>query len=241
MLLAARRLAKARGEVRGTQFELERDMARYRQSNAVTTLILLVEMALIVFGVQRVVAPTLRNSATGDQLPIDAVQDLTFIPPTQPPITPFQPDISGVQIGATDPSQRIVSTPTLTPTPVGTIRPNAPPIRGCDVPGVNLQVPANGMVVFEPMRVIGVATVENFSAFKFEINGPSTLGNFAPIQTYTQPVPEMGELGQFVPSFYEPGEYQFRLSVFDITGAMKASCTVTIYITEPIPTATPLS
>jgi hypothetical protein len=114
-------------------------------------------------------------------------------------------------------------------------------VRGCDTPNATLQVPANGMVVFEPTRIIGVASIENFSAYKFEINGPSTLGNFAPIQTYTQPVAELGELGQFVPSFYEPGEYQFRLSVFDITGAMKASCTVTIYISEPIPTATPLS
>jgi len=55
-----------------------------------------------------------------------------------------------------------------------------------------------------------------------------------------QPMTEMGELGQFVPSFYEPGTYQFRLIVFDTTNAARASCTVTIYISEPIPTATPL-
>ena len=67
-----------------------------------------------------------------------------------------------------------------------------------------------------------------------------TGGNFAPLEDHTQMVRELSELGQFVPSFYPPGEYQFRLSVFDITNTMGPSCTVNIYLSEPIPTPTPL-
>ena len=49
-----------------------------------------------------------------------------------------------------------------------------------------------------------------------------------------------GQLGQFVPAFYQPGDYQFRLTVFDITTALKAACTVNITISPPIPTLTPI-
>jgi hypothetical protein len=134
----------------------------------------------------------------------------------------------------------VLATPTLTPTPVGTIVPNAPPVIGCGEPGATLQIPANGMRVFEPIRVVGTAFVDDFAFYKFEIAGPATGGNFAPLEDQTQLVGEIGDLGQFVPSFYEPGEYRFRLSVFDITNTMGPSCTVTIYISAPIPSPTPL-
>ena len=52
------------------------------------------------------------------------------------------------------------------------------------------------------------------------------------------PVREEGVLGQFNPSLYETGLYQFRLVVFDITNTLIAACTVNIYLEEPLPTAT---
>jgi hypothetical protein len=134
----------------------------------------------------------------------------------------------------------VIATPTLTPTPVGTLLPNPPPVLGCDTPGATLQVPANGMLVFEPITVIGTANAENFAFYRFELNGPQTLGSFAILRDYTQPVLETGVLGQFVPSFYQPGRYQFRVTVFDITNTLRAACTVNITISEPIPTPTPL-
>ena len=89
-------------------------------------------------------------------------------------------------------------------------------------------------------RVLGTAYMDNFAFYKFEIAGPVTGGSFASLEDHTQLVTEVGVLGQFVPSFYEPGLYQFRLSVFDITNSMGPSCTVNIYISAPIPSATPL-
>jgi hypothetical protein len=90
------------------------------------------------------------------------------------------------------------------------------------------------------VNVIGTAYTENFAFYRFELNGPETFGSFAIIRDYDQPVSTLGELGQFVPSFYQPGDYQFRLTVFDVTNTLKAACTINIRISEPIPTPTPL-
>jgi|FLYN01.1.fsa_nt_gi hypothetical protein len=239
VLLAWRSWMRARREYRSTHFELERQLARYQRANAATTLAVLLELFLIVFGIQRVVAPTIRATASNIPLPGQNIEP-PFITPTPSFNTNAQIDISGVQIGEDDPAQSVLATPTLTPTPVGTIIPNVPTPADCNTEKAFLQVPANGMVVFEPINVMGAATTDNFAFYRFELKGPQTFGNFAQIGDYTQPVASIGELGALLPSVYEPGEYQFRLTVFDITQTLRASCTVTIFISEPIPTPTPL-
>lgn len=240
ILVAWRRYSQTQQELRATHFELERDIYRYKRANALTALIILVEFGLGVLGIQRIVAPTMRDTMDigGVASPIT---DLPFVTPTPgqvvfggPPI-----DVSNVQIGEAEVVQ-VIATPTMTPTPVGTLLPNPPPIAGCDTPNATLQVPANGMLVFEPVNVIGTASIDNFAFYNFEVNGPGTFGSFSVIRSYDRPVAETGVLGQFVPSFYEPGQYQFRVTVFDSTNMLKAACMVNITISEPIPTPTPL-
>ena len=240
IFLTLRRWGRARRELRSTHFELERDLARNERGDATTILILLIEAVLIVVGLQQVVAPTIRSAAGITVAGAQALTDGEFNTPVPVFDQNAQIDASGVNLTPDDPSLRVLATPTLTPTPVGTIVPNAPPAIGCNEPGAVLQVPANGMRVFEPISVVGTAFIDNFAFYKFEIKGPMTGGNFAPLEDHTQMVTELGELGQFVPSFYEPGVYEFRLSVFDITNTLGPSCTVNIYISEPIPTPTPL-
>ncbi len=241
VVVAARSWLRASSAYRGTYFELERDIARYRRGNAFTALVLLIEFGLIIVGIQRVVAPTLReNMRDQPQRQIAVVSDGEFRTPVPPTFSAQVIDPSNVQLGEIDPAQQIQPTPTLTPTPVGTIVPNAPAAQ-CISPEAQLQIPANGMIVFEPIPVVGIATTDNFAFYRFELKGESTSGNFATIGVDgTQPVAQLGALGQFVPSFYAPGEYQFRISVFDTSSAPRASCTVTIYISAPIPTPTPL-
>jgi hypothetical protein len=241
-VLVLRSWSKSNSAYRTTYFELEKEIARYRRGNAFTAMVLLVELALIIVGVQQVVAPTLRTTISNELVPqFSVVNDGDFRTPPPPTFSPSVIDPSNVQLGEIDPAQQIQPTPTLTPTPVGTIVANAPPAQ-CGSPDVQLQIPANGMIVFEPIAVVGMANTENFAFYRFELKGESTSGNFASIGVDgTQPMPQLGELGQFVPSFYTPGEYQFRVSVFDTTSALRGSCTVTIYISEPIPTPTPLS
>jgi hypothetical protein len=236
-----RRYRRIGRDLRATHFELEREIFRYRRTNALTLLILLIEFGLIVVGIQYVVAPAIRQASSNTVVASDLVTDLPFYTPTPAPVqfgnSPI--DASGVQLGEEEINQ-VQATPTLTPTPVGTIVQNPPPISGCDEQEATLQVPANGMVVFEATNVIGTAFTENFAFYRFELSGPATGGSFAPLGEYTQPVMELGALGQFVPTFYEPGDYQFRLTIFDITQTLAAACTVNIVISEPIPTPTPL-
>lgn len=238
LLLGTRRLLRARRYLRATHFELEQELARQAHGDAWTSLLLLLELLLLVLGMLLVVAPTIRQFT--DFTPGQVVTDGQF----QTPVPGFDRDTridaAGVNLTPDDPALRVLATPTLTPTPVGTIVPNAPPVSGCAEAGATLQIPANGMRVFEPVSVTGTAFMDSFAFYRFELRGPSTGGSFAPLGDYTQPVSRQGELGQFVPSFYSPGVYEFRLSVFDIFNAPGPACTVTIYLSEPVPTPTPL-
>ncbi|MEZ4666708.1 MAG: hypothetical protein R3E39_02095 [Anaerolineae bacterium] len=236
-----RRWGRAREDLRATHFEFERDLYRNRSANALTSMILLIQLALVVVGIQQVVAPTIR--ANTDTLDVETIIDPPFNTPTPPPVDLSSPpiDSSGVFIGGSDTSGQIQLTAVPTSTPVGTLLPNPDPVEGCESAEATLQIPANGMLVFSAIRIVGTAYTDNFSSYRFELKGASTFNNFAPLAEYTSPVNEVGDLGQFVPSFYEPGPYQFRLTVFDITNTLKAACTVNITISEPIPTATPLT
>ncbi|GAB4443790.1 MAG: hypothetical protein Kow00120_13290 [Anaerolineae bacterium] len=134
-------------------------------------------------------------------------------------------------------SGEVEATYTPSPTPPGTIIPDAPSPMGCTDPGAVLTLPKNGQVLFEAIVVEGSANVPGFSAYKFEIKGPSTNNAWSVLRTYTNPV-DAGVLGQFDGSAFSPGTYQFRLAVVDTGDATIASCTITIVISEPIPTPT---
>ena len=133
----------------------------------------------------------------------------------------------------------ILLTPTLTPTPVGTIIPNAPAIEGCDSDEALLQVPANGMRVFQPIVVIGQAFTDDFSSAKIEISGPQTNNQYSVVGVIDSQVRSLQAFSQFNPTGYIPGEYEFRLVVFDVANEIAAACKVTIYISELPITATP--
>ena len=126
-----------------------------------------------------------------------------------------------------------------TPTAVGTIIPADPPV-GCDSPEAQLRIPGNGMRVFQPIPVVGTVFTDQFSYASLEISGPSTRGSFQLIDDQPTEVRDSEEFSLFLPAGYEPGEYQFRLMVYDITNTLKASCQVHIYISDPLPTLTPV-
>jgi hypothetical protein len=238
-----RRWGVARQEYRETYFELERGLARSQVADAITWMIVLIEIGLFILGIQRVVAPTIRAQDEQFETLAIAPEDGAFATPTAFVRGDTAIDDSDVRdrIDATDPALAIQITPTLTPTPVGTIVVNPPESIGCETENATMRIPTNGLIVFEPINVIGSANVDNFAFYRFELRGPSTNNQFATLTEYTQPISEEGTLGQFAPAFYEPGEYQFRLNVFDINGDVRATCMVNIIITDPIPTPTPLS
>jgi len=239
-----RRWSSARYAYKSTYFELEREIARQRVGSAATTAVVFVEFIAIIMGVQFMVAPTVRDDermTTIDVQPQGAV-DGVFATPTRPApsgeISQEIIDSAGqVDLGG-EQAVLVFATPTLTPTPVGTILPNAPEPVGCTNDRAFLQIPANGMQVFQPIRVAGTAYTEDFSLFKLEIGRPG--GPFSVLDEEVIPVQELGTLSQFNPAPYPEGEYFFQLMVFDSNAELRESCRVTIYITDPIPTATPI-
>jgi hypothetical protein len=234
-----RKLSISRSEYRATYFELERDISQYQQVSALTAIILLIQASLFVLGIQEVVAPEIRRINQLEAFDLPASEDLAFNTPTPPPIGSGLNFDAPESIGSDDTVQ-IVVTPTLTPTPVGTIIPGAPPIVGCQNERAFLQVPTNGMRVFQPIPVVGTAFTDDFAFWRLEIKGATTLNNFAVIDGQNGEIREINPFSQFVPSAYEPGWYELRLAVFDITATLREVCMVNIYITEPFPTQTPV-
>lgn len=234
------RFSQSQMQARTTFYELERDLARQRQADSLTWLIILCQVVLILLGIQQVVSPYLQSELRiQEQIAVGQVaQDGEFVT-----ATPAPPQAGGIDIQPVPPlgddGAVLLLTPTLTPTPVGTIVPNAPAIEGCNDPRATLQVPANGMRVFQPITVIGTAYTESFALAKIEINGPGTNNTYAVIDDRRQEARTLSPFSQFVPAPYISGAYRFRLTVFDVTDTLVASCMVTIYVSEPPLTATP--
>lgn len=237
--------SNARFDLRSTAFELERDYARTQIANAATVIVLVVQMAVVVLGVQRVVVPQVREDNTVREAALAAVaapvlEDGDFVTPTRPapqnvaPVDPVDPAELGGSV-----NQDIIATPTNTPTLVGTIEPNAPEVRGCETDNANIEIPANGMRVFEVVPVVGTAFVDNFTEYRIEIRGED-ITDFRVVSSHTIPVRERSALAQFDPFPYENGTYQLQVMVFDTTTQLRASCQVTIYITDRPSTSTPV-
>ncbi len=244
IVIALRAVILARRQLQSAQFELEKELARFRVDNAVTAVILLIQLVLAVLAISQVVAPTLRMQPPQTGAPIaQAIEPpfTTAVPGSLLASTPPPDFAQGVEIPGLEDELNLApfATPTLTPTPVGTIVPDVPPAIGCDTPEARMIIPANGMIVFEAINIVGSANTANFAFYRFELNGPETNNVWAKLSEYTVPVVD-GVLGQLIPSQLTPGEYKFRLNVFDITNTPRASCTYTIFISAPIPTATPI-
>lgn len=235
-------MLQAQGQVRATYFELERDLATRRRVSAFATMLIVAEVAIVVLGVQMQVVPFLESERTIEerlQAEREQIRDGVFVTDTPAAAVAQGPDIEpGTPLGGVD-DVGFVATPTPTPTPVGTLVLNPPASEGCTDERAFLQVPANGMRVFYPVTVRGTAFVDDFVEAKLEIRGPETQNQYRTIHRIDQPVRTLGDFSQFVPSRYEPGVYQFRLVVFDLTRELKAACMVNIYISEPPVTATP--
>jgi hypothetical protein len=231
---------QAGGEIQATYFELERDLARRRQVNALTAIVLAVEFAFLVLGVQVQAVPYLETERDLSEIQAQEIlvqEDENFVTDTPQPLTSGGLNLEVPSVF--EEQDIIVLTPTLTPTPVGTIIPNAPSIQGCNDDRAFLEVPTNGMRIFNPTAIRGTAYIDDFSEAKLEISGPSTNGQFVVVDRFNNPVRELSEFSQFLPSIYEEGAYQFRLMVFDLANRLVASCQVTIYISEPPTAATP--
>ncbi len=261
LLMSLRMYIVSRGQLRVAEFELERELARRKEASAITRILGLIEVILAIFATSTVIAPSLAAQPLNPNSPAIAVQPTDSPFYTSTPggngslpgdsgtpgsVLSGQDSIQSLMLTVTaqsrqdpnnsQPQIQITSTPL--PTVVGTINPDAPKAVGCESPQAQLQIPANGQVIFDAITVVGTAYAPNFSQYKFELSGPSTGNNFAPIGGRSSPVQQQGVLGQLSLNSFQPGSYQFRLTVFDNTQTLKASCTVNVQLSERPPTPT---
>lgn len=235
LVLMAYRLQRARRELAVAQFKLEREQAQVRQASAITWGGLLIEGIIAVWAITNVVAPTLRDIRVDDSAsPARGLERfVTSTPAPNPQIA-----LGGGEFQAQGPA--IFATPVPTATPVGTILPDVPGVVGCPRESAWLYIPANGQLLFEVTTVIGTANIPDFAFYRFEIKPDRVGAEFAPIGgDYTVPVVE-GPLGEILPFNFPKGQYRFQLSVFDKTTMQRARCEITIFISDPPPTPTPI-
>jgi hypothetical protein len=119
---------------------------------------------------------------------------------------------------------------------VGTVRPSDQR-EGCEIDHAYIQYPVNGMVVSKYETVRGTANLDDFSKYRFEIKSIGASAFSVISNDSTTPVIE-GPLGAIEPFNLIPGEYRFRLVVFNTNNQMLAHCEITIWIEDLIPTAT---
>lgn len=235
LLLMAIRLQRARRDLAISQFKLEREHAQVRQASAITFGGLLVEFVIAVWAITNVMAPTIRDIRVSDDVQPGRVME-RFV--TSTPSSNSAISLDSGQQESDDVA--LFSTPVPTATSVGTIVPEAPDIVGCPRESAWLHIPGNGQLIFEATTVEGTANIADFAFYRFEIKPAGSGSEFAPIGgDYTVPVVD-GPLGEILPFNFPEDEYRFRLSVFDNTNMLRAVCEITIHISQPPPTPTPI-
>jgi hypothetical protein len=204
LILSGRSLAKARQEMRGSLFGLERETAHRHTSQAVAALSLVVflgvaEMVLIVF-----LAPNMPA--------------LSFlVTPTLNPLTTTTGTIPPGLLATIG-----VTTPLSTPTPQTT---------GC-IPGqIMITSPKPGAIVKGQVQLVGTADIPNFGFFKFEFSpfGSDVWSTIGADRKITQD----SSLGNWDTSEVTPGDYNLRLVVIDNQGNPLPPCIVPLRVASP--------
>ncbi|NDJ85802.1 MAG: hypothetical protein GYB66_07945 [Chloroflexi bacterium] len=225
-----RSLIIAEGELRYAQYGLEKELAERRGGRSLTMVVIMIEILVVVWGVSNVASPAWSEGLPDGTAEAGQRQFMTS--------TPGSGGDFEFQIASPQPTD-VLATAAPPSTPIGTIGPHDPKLK-CDTSRAWIDYPANGMYIFEDIDVIGTASIENFAKYRFEIKGPSS----SEFSVYTQgdrvePVVD-GPLGRISPLDLIPGQYRFRLVVFDTDNNPRAQCEITIWIQDPVPTATPI-
>ena len=190
---------------------------------------------IAVGAISNLMAPTMRDIRLGEDQVSDVEQQafVTSTPAANPPVS-----LGGGDLQEDGPD--IFATPVPTNTPVGTIIPDAPEPVSCPRDSAWFHIPGNGQLIYEATTAIGTANVSNFSFYRFEIKLQGADTQFRKFgDDHTEPMVD-GPLGEIAPLNLPNGEYRLRLTVFDNTEMLRASCEITIYISDPPLTPTPI-
>jgi hypothetical protein len=201
VLFGIQRLVKARAEMRGAAYGLEREIAHRHTRQAISTLVLagflaFAEFFLVVFLVPNIPALSLLVTQTMNPL---------LTPTSTFPLEFVQ------TLGAGTPA----ATPTAAPT-------------GC-IPGqIDIASPKAGEQIQGSIKLKGTATIPNFGFYKYEFS-PLGSGTWAAILASRKPVLD-GDLGNWDTSAIATGDYELRLVVTDNQGNEFPACVIPVRI-----------
>jgi len=237
-LWAVRGVIVARGELNNAQFSLEREHAQELGGRSITLTVLSIEFILLVFFLSTTTYnewETFTNPAAVNT-PVVVSEFATSVPVSGDDALSVPTPIPDGPV--------IIRTQPPSPTPAGTLQP-ADDKLGCQRQQADILIPQNGQVITETEPILGTATIANFGYYRFEIRNIDVGGAFAVIggaqsDNTTPAAGPDSPLGQIIPQNYATGEYRFRLTIFDTSSQIRAFCEITIFISDPIPTPTPI-
>lgn len=244
-------LWRARSILSQAMFGLEREKGRQMQNSALFFIAFFGLTAGAVAYVNIQVKPTLPPELLRPPTPTPNLMATPLASPTpldslpQEQATPTPPLIPTVTLPA-DSEREGAAPPGLTPIPSPTATPDAPandtppdePVEPAEPPTasgcsdqINISQPVNGAVVSGAVSFFGVAAAENFAFYKLEASGPETDGRWASVigGTVNQPVLG-GLLGNASMGAWAPGQYDFRLTVIDMTSNEVGHCTIQLTV-----------
>ncbi len=202
-------------------FTLEREMANSRMTRAVFGLLIILGLMIGVYYLS-LITPTIvpPPQDTPTPTPILTLPDTPTPPPLLPTLTPT-------------PTSLPVSTPAATfiedtPEPPPQVSSAAGQPPNCPHPGSIINQPGNGARIAGIIQVSGVAAIDNFEYYKFELRVPGS-EEWSFVQRFDNPV-SGGVLGSWNSDTVPPGEYEFRLVVVDKIGNFPQPCVVRLIV-----------
>ncbi|MBO36650.1 MAG: hypothetical protein CL612_02335 [Anaerolineaceae bacterium] len=194
---------------------VERETAIREKILSLSMLIVLTGLLGLVYFSARRVLPTLDMILRGSGNSDSATVMITTVPSVTPDVVlllPGQPTQTTVE-------EIDVRKQKNTQLPIGGV--------GCENTNAVINSPLSGAVLSGDVEVQGTADITDFAFYTLEI---STVGdNWLTVHTHDIPV-SSGVLGNWNASIHDPGEYAFRLVVYNAAGAYSQPCTIPIFI-----------
>jgi hypothetical protein len=232
LIIYGRAYFQARRRAQEALFGLERESALSEKRRMLLVTVLFIGLGISVYALNRWVVP---------ELPPLPVARASPTPPgvfiTEPPLPTLPPTPTATATPTPTPAYSPTPVPTATPavteTPTATpTKPSAGVPPNCANPAVSLTAPGNSAEVSGVVEVYGRAELENFSFYKFELQGEGTGGAWVTLSTYSSPA--SGFLGSWNAAPFASGPYLFRLVVVKVDGNFE-QCTVSLIISAPPP------
>lgn len=227
---------RASRTLRQAMFNLERETATASRNHALSFILFFSAVIGIVFYVNRNIAPNLPAELLIAATPTPNIFETPLAPPTPLGTAPaegeadFGPVLAptvtlSFQSGI---DSSVVVTDTITVETEGTPAAPPTPFQAC-IPELTISEPLNGSVAFQQVIFKGTANTGELHQYVIELNGPQTVGSWAPIsqEPLDQPVIN-GDLGQADLSQWEAGPYLVRMRALDSTGIELGACTIQI-------------